>query len=36
VVVVASYGRDTPAAISQAAANFDANKLTGVVFNHAP
>ncbi|WP_458072327.1 CpsD/CapB family tyrosine-protein kinase [Rhodanobacter sp. BL-MT-08] len=36
VVVVAGYGRDTPKAISQAAANFDTNKLAGVVFNHAP
>ena len=36
VVVVAGYGRDTPTAISQAVANFDPNKLAGVVFNHAP
>ncbi len=36
VVVVAGYGRDTPAAISQAAANFEGDKLAGVVFNHAP
>lgn len=36
VVVVAGYGRDTPKAISQAAANFDPDKLVGVVFNHAP
>lgn len=36
VVVVAGYGRDTPAAISQAVASFDANKVAGVVFNHAP
>lgn len=36
VVVVAGYGRDTPKAISQAAANFDPGKLAGVVFNHAP
>ncbi|HEY8682911.1 MAG TPA: CpsD/CapB family tyrosine-protein kinase [Rhodanobacter sp.] len=36
VVVVAGYGRDTPAAISQAVANFDADKLAGVVFNYAP
>lgn len=35
VVLVAGYGRDTPQAISQAAANFDAEKLAGVVFNHA-
>lgn len=33
VVVVAGYGRDTPAAISQAVANFDPRKLAGVVFN---
>lgn len=33
VVVVAGYGRDTPAAISQAAANFEPGKLAGVVFN---
>jgi protein-tyrosine kinase len=36
VVVVAGYGRDTPAAINQAAASFDSNKLAGVVFNNAP
>jgi Mrp family chromosome partitioning ATPase len=36
VVVVAGYGRDTPTTISQAVSNFDANKLAGVVFNHAP
>ncbi|MET0330845.1 MAG: polysaccharide biosynthesis protein [Dyella sp.] len=36
VVVVAGYGRDTPAAISQAVANFEPNKLAGVVFNQAP
>jgi Mrp family chromosome partitioning ATPase len=36
VVVVAGYGRDTPKAISQAVANFDPEKLAGVVFNHAP
>lgn len=33
VVVVAGYGRDTPAAINQAAANFEPSKLAGVVFN---
>lgn len=33
VVLVAGYGRDTPAAISQAAANFDLKKFAGVVFN---
>ena len=36
VVVVAGYGRDTPAAISQAVANFEPAKLAGVVFNQAP
>ncbi len=36
VVVVAGYGRDTPAAINQAVANFDTSKMAGVVFNHAP
>ncbi|HEV2622955.1 MAG TPA: polysaccharide biosynthesis protein [Frateuria sp.] len=36
VVVVAGYGRDTPAAISQAAAHFEPEKLAGVVFNQAP
>jgi protein-tyrosine kinase len=36
VVVVAGYGRDTPTAINQAVANFDTNKLAGVVFNNAP
>ncbi|KRF02143.1 polysaccharide biosynthesis protein [Frateuria sp. Soil773] len=35
VVVVAGYGRDTPAAISQAVANFEPDKLAGVVFNKA-
>jgi len=33
VVLVAGYGRDTPASISQAAANFDPGKFAGVVFN---
>lgn len=33
VVLVAGYGRDTPNAISQAAANFDPAKFAGVVFN---
>jgi Mrp family chromosome partitioning ATPase len=32
-VLVAGYGRDTPAAIAQAAANFDPGKFAGVVFN---
>lgn len=36
VVMVAGYGRDTPAAISQAAAHFEPEKLAGVVFNQAP
>lgn len=36
VVVVAGYGRDTPAAISQAVTNFDPAKLAGVVFNQVP
>lgn len=33
VVLVAGYGRDTPAAIAQAAASFDSAKFAGVVFN---
>lgn len=33
VVLVAGYGRDTPAAIAQAAAIFDPTKFAGVVFN---
>lgn len=33
VIVVAGYGKDTPAAISQAVANFEPDKLAGVVFN---
>jgi len=36
VVVVAGYGRDTPASINQAVANFDPAKLAGVVFNQSP
>jgi protein-tyrosine kinase len=36
VVVVAGYGRDTPASINQAVANFEPNKLAGVVFNQTP
>jgi Mrp family chromosome partitioning ATPase len=36
VVVVAGYGRDTPASISQAVANFEPDKLAGVVFNQPP
>ncbi|HEY5803116.1 MAG TPA: polysaccharide biosynthesis protein [Lysobacter sp.] len=33
VILVAGYGRDTAAAISLAAGNFDPNKFAGVVFN---
>lgn len=33
IVLVAGYGRDTPAAIAQAAGCFDSNKFAGVVFN---
>jgi Mrp family chromosome partitioning ATPase len=33
VVLVAGYGRDTPAAISQAAATFDPKRFAGVVFD---
>lgn len=33
VVLVAGYGRDSPEAIARAAANFDPNKFSGVVFN---
>ena len=36
VVVVAGYGRDTPAAISQAVAHFAPEKFAGVVFNQLP
>ena len=36
VIVVAGYGRDTPAAINQAAANFDPEKFAGLVFNQGP
>ncbi len=36
VIVVAGYGRDTPAAINQAVANFEPGKLAGVVFNQLP
>ena len=35
VVVVAGYGRDTPATINRAVAGFDPNKLAGLVFNEA-
>jgi Mrp family chromosome partitioning ATPase len=33
VVLVAGYGRDTPAAIAEAASSFDQDKFAGVVFN---
>lgn len=33
VVLVSGYGRDTPASLAQAAANFDPAKFAGVVFN---
>lgn len=33
VVLVAGYGRDTPAAIAEAASSFDPAKFAGVVFN---
>ena len=33
VVLVAGYGRDTPATIAQAAGNFDPAKFAGVLFN---
>ena len=36
VIVVAGYGRDTPSAISQSVANFEPEKLAGVVFNQSP
>jgi Mrp family chromosome partitioning ATPase len=36
VVVVAAYGRDTAAAIGQAVATIEPEKLAGVVFNHTP
>lgn len=36
VVVVAGYGRDTPAAIAQAVANFEPAKMAGVIFNQIP
>lgn len=36
VVIVAGYGRDTPAAINQAVANFNPDKIAGVVFNNTP
>ena len=36
VVVVAGYGRDTPAAVTQAVAGFEPGKVAGVVFNVGP
>ena len=36
VVLVAGYGRDTPTAITHAAAVFDPEKFAGVVFNEGP
>ncbi len=36
VVLVAGYGRDTPAAIAQAAASFDPTRFAGVVFDELP
>jgi hypothetical protein len=33
---VVGYGRDTPDAVNKALANFDQNKVAGVVFNHVP
>lgn len=33
VILVAGYGHDTPAAVMQAASNFDPAKFAGVVFN---
>ena len=36
VILVAGYGRDTPATIAQAAAAFDPNRFAGVVFDNLP
>jgi protein-tyrosine kinase len=36
IVLVVGYGRDTPAAIAQAASIFDPNRFAGVVFNQLP
>ncbi|HET6631088.1 MAG TPA: CpsD/CapB family tyrosine-protein kinase [Rhodanobacteraceae bacterium] len=36
VIVVARYGRDTPAVIAAATAQFEAQKMAGVVFDSAP
>jgi hypothetical protein len=35
VVLVAGYGRNTPAEIAAAAANFDPAKFAGVIFNES-
>jgi protein-tyrosine kinase len=36
VVLVAGYGRDTPATIAQGASVFDPNRFAGIVFNQLP
>ncbi|HVV98453.1 MAG TPA: polysaccharide biosynthesis protein, partial [Rhodanobacteraceae bacterium] len=36
IVLVVGYGRDTPGAVNKALANFDPNKIAGVVFNQVP
>jgi Mrp family chromosome partitioning ATPase len=36
IVLVVGYGRDTPAAVAQAASIFDPNRFAGVVFNQLP
>ena len=36
VVLVAGRGRDTPGSIQKVAANFDSNKLAGIVLNEMP
>jgi protein-tyrosine kinase len=36
VVIVAAFGRDTAAAINQAAAGLDPKKVAGVIFNYPP
>lgn len=36
IVLVVGYGRDTPAAVAQAASIFDPNRFAGVVFNQSP
>lgn len=35
-VLVAGYGRDTPAAVQSASAVLDPQRLAGVVFNRVP